>query len=221
MRGWQDSPAIGAERDWSAWSRSAAGCVLTRRAGSGAGDTLPSESARALYHLVGDGRAYSRRLRPLAARLRKELKYPSEDIVWTVLHGIIAEQRYAHMAVTSQVLLKSLLTELSGLTPAQLAYVNNRASVDFVVYKRVTNQALLAIEVHGFAFHENNPDQRTPAALILGWVAWKAAAFGQKQQRAAAFAAGKPRTGTELADPEARRVQGAGERPRPGVISRS
>jgi hypothetical protein len=110
-------------------------------------------------------RAYSERLQPLAARLRKELKYPSEDIIWTVLHDIIAEQRYAHMTVSPQVLLRSLLADLSRLTPAQRAYIQHRASVDFVVYNQVTNQPLLAIEVDGFAFHENRPDQRARDAL--------------------------------------------------------
>ena len=61
-------------------------------------------------------RAYSQRLLPLAARLRKELKYPSEDIIWTVLHDITAEQPYAHMTVSSQVLLRNLLPDLSRLT---------------------------------------------------------------------------------------------------------
>ncbi|WP_312864466.1 AAA domain-containing protein [Saccharopolyspora phatthalungensis] len=103
--------------------------------------------------------AYSERLRPLAARLKKELKYPSEDIIWTVLHDILAEQQYAHLTVSCQILLRNLLSDLSRLTPEQLAYVRNRASVDFVVYNRVTNQPLLAIEVDGFAFHENNPAQ--------------------------------------------------------------
>jgi AAA domain-containing protein/uncharacterized protein DUF2726 len=110
-------------------------------------------------------RAYSQRLRPLAARLRKELKYPSEDIIWTVLHDIIAEHRYAHMTVSSQVLLRNLLPDLSRLTLVQRAYVQHRASVDFVVYNQVTNQPLLAIEVDGFAFHENSPDQRSRDAL--------------------------------------------------------
>jgi AAA domain/Protein of unknown function (DUF2726) len=112
-----------------------------------------------LYH------AYSQRLQQLAARLRKELKYPSEDIIWTVLHDIIAEQRYAHMTVTSQVLLRNLLPDLGRLTLAQRAYIQHRASVDFVVYNRVTNQPLLAIEVDGFTFHENSPDQRARDAL--------------------------------------------------------
>ena len=69
-------------------------------------------------------RAYSQRLQPLAARLRKELRYPSEDIIWTVLHDIIAEPRYAHLTVSAQMLLQNLLPDLGRLTRAQRAYVH-------------------------------------------------------------------------------------------------
>ncbi len=68
-------------------------------------------------------------------------------------------------------LLRSLLPDLGRLSLAQQSYVQHRASVDFIVYNQVTNQPLLAIEVDGFAFHENNPDQRSRDALkneILG-----------------------------------------------------
>jgi AAA domain-containing protein/uncharacterized protein DUF2726 len=109
--------------------------------------------------------AYSERLLSLAARVSKERGYKSEDIIWTVLHDILAEERYAHLRVGAQVLLQDLLPDLNGLTAHQAGYVGNRASVDFVVYNRVTNQALLVIEVDGFAFHENRPGQRSLDAL--------------------------------------------------------
>jgi hypothetical protein len=121
------------------------------------GDEIVNSAVISVFDLLY--RAYSPRLRPLAARLRKELKYRSEDIIWTVLHDIITEPDYAHLTVSPQVLLDHLLPDLGALTPEQAAYVGRRASVDFVVYNKVTNQALLAIEVDGFAFHENNPDQ--------------------------------------------------------------
>jgi hypothetical protein len=63
------------------------------------------------------------------------------------------------------VLLRNLVPDPATLTLAQLAYVRHRASVDFVVYNRVTNQPLLAIEVAGFAFHENKPEQQERDAL--------------------------------------------------------
>jgi hypothetical protein len=104
-------------------------------------------------------RDYNHRLRPLAVRLKNEMTYKSEDIIWTALHDILAEHRYAHLTVSHQVLVRNLLFDLSRLTPRQETFVRNRASVDFVVYNRVTNHPLLAIEVDGFAFHENNPTQ--------------------------------------------------------------
>jgi hypothetical protein len=110
-------------------------------------------------------REYDRRLRPLAARRRSELQYPSEDIIWTVLQDLLAEERYAHLTVAGQILLRNLLPDLSGLTPRQAAYVRNRASVDFVVYNRVSNQPWLAVEVDGFTYHENDPKQLERDAL--------------------------------------------------------
>lgn len=110
-------------------------------------------------------RDYSARLQPLADRLRNELEYRSEDIAWTVLHDILAEDRYSHLIVRPQVLVKNLLPDLGRLSPAQAAYVGRRASVDFVVYNRTTNEPRLAIEVDGFAFHENKPDQLRRDAL--------------------------------------------------------
>ena len=104
-------------------------------------------------------REYNQRLRPLAALLKNEMKYKSEDIIWTALHEILAEDRYAHLTVSHQVLVRNLIFDLSRLTPRQETFVRHRASVDFVVYNRVTNHPLLAIEVDGFAFHENNPTQ--------------------------------------------------------------
>jgi very-short-patch-repair endonuclease len=104
-------------------------------------------------------REYNQRLRPLAARLKNEMKYKSENIIWTALHDILAEDRYTHLTVSNQVLVRNLLFNLSRLTPRQETFVRHRASVDFVVYNRVTNHPQLAIEVDGFAFHENNPTQ--------------------------------------------------------------
>ncbi|WP_406631360.1 AAA domain-containing protein [Amycolatopsis sp. WGS_07] len=127
------------------------------------GDEVVDSTVVSVFDLLYS--AYAQRLRPLAARLKKELKYPSEDIIWTVLHDIFAEPRYAHLTAVPQVLLKNLLPDFDRLTPEQTAYAKRRASLDFVVYNRVTNQPLLAIEVDGFAFHENKPAQLARDAL--------------------------------------------------------
>lgn len=105
-------------------------------------------------------RDYNRRLRPLAERLKGEMTYKSEDIAWTVIGDILAESRYARLTVRSQVLLRNLLAGLERLSAEQQTFVRRRSSVDFVIYNRVTNRPLLAIEVDGFAYHENDAVQQ-------------------------------------------------------------
>jgi very-short-patch-repair endonuclease len=107
----------------------------------------------------------AQRLRPLAARLKNEMAYKSEDIIWTLLHDILAEEQYTDLVAGHQVLLRNLLPGIDGLTARQEAYVRHRASVDFVVYRRVSNLPRLVIEVDGFAYHENNPAQLARDAL--------------------------------------------------------
>ncbi|MBQ0927757.1 DUF2726 domain-containing protein [Saccharopolyspora endophytica] len=84
----------------------------------------------------------------------------SGDIAWTALHDVLAEELYSHLTVVTQVLLKNLFPDTADLTDRQRRYVQRRASVDFVLYNRVTNEPVLAVEVDGFAFHENEPAQR-------------------------------------------------------------
>jgi hypothetical protein len=103
------------------------------------GDKVTDSAVVSVFDLLYQ--AYSRRLRPLAARLRNELKYKSEDILWTVVQDILAEPRYAHLTAIPQVLLRNLVPNPATLTLAQLAYVRHRASVDFVVYNRITKPA--------------------------------------------------------------------------------
>lgn len=104
-------------------------------------------------------RDYNARLLPLAARLTGEMGYRSEDIIWELLRIVLGEPENADLAVRFQVLLRSLVPRIDALDAAQRGYVKHRASVDFVIYSRVTNDPVLAIEVDGFAFHENSPTQ--------------------------------------------------------------
>lgn len=88
------------------------------------------------------------------------LKYPSEDAMRVLLEDILSEQQYADKyTYTCQVLLKNILNSVDLLTDEEKQYVNNRASVDFVIYRKMDKSYVLIIEVDGFKYHENNPDQ--------------------------------------------------------------
>jgi hypothetical protein len=103
---------------------------------------------------------YSAALQPLAARMQTPSTFASENIIWTVLSEILAEELFKDLAVAREILLRNLLPDLSRLTTAQAAYVRNGARFDFLVYSRITNRPVLAIEVDGFAFHENDERQK-------------------------------------------------------------
>lgn len=105
-------------------------------------------------------RNYSAYLRPLAARLRGEQSLRSEDIAWTVLLEILAEPGYEGHHAVAQVLLRNLVREPARFSRQHQEFLAHRSSVDLVVYNRTTRLPLLAIEVDGFAHHENNPAQR-------------------------------------------------------------
>jgi AAA domain/Protein of unknown function (DUF2726) len=110
-------------------------------------------------------RDYSTRLQPLARRLETSRQYKSENIMLTLLREILAEDPYTDCLVACQVLLRNLLPDLARLTPEQAAYARRRASIDFVIYNKITLQLALAIEVDGFEFHENNPAQQVRDSL--------------------------------------------------------
>ena len=104
-------------------------------------------------------RDYEAQLAPLAAKLNSSAKYRSEEIIRVLLADLLSEQQYYHLRVKSQVFLKNLVPSGSELTAEQRVFVRRTSSVDFVIYNAVTKLPLLVIEVDGFAWHENNPEQ--------------------------------------------------------------
>jgi hypothetical protein len=54
---------------------------------------------------------------------------------------------------------------LDPLDDRQREFVRRRSSFDFVIYNRITNENVGAIEVDGFSTHEANPKQLARDAL--------------------------------------------------------
>ncbi len=44
-------------------------------------------------------------------------------------------------------------------TKEELQYVNNRSSLDFMIYRKIVKSCVLAIEVDGFEYYEYSPNQ--------------------------------------------------------------
>ncbi|WP_394527540.1 AAA domain-containing protein [Lacrimispora sp. JR3] len=103
---------------------------------------------------------YSKRLIPLKRRMNSNAHFKSQEIIRVLLDDILYEEQYNLFFYAEEILLRNLIRDVSQLNKEELQYVNNRASLDFVVYRKIGKSCVLAIEVDGFEFHENKPKQR-------------------------------------------------------------
>ncbi len=110
-------------------------------------------------------REYDEVLGPLAKRLSAGMGSPAERIIDVVIGDILAEPEHRHLRVQAQILLCNLVPTPDGLGKDQRAFIRRRSSVDFVIYNRITRRPVLAIEVDGFRFHEDRPEQQRRDAL--------------------------------------------------------
>lgn len=101
---------------------------------------------------------YSPRLKWLESKLVHTSKYKSENIIETVLIEVLKTEKSKGLSYCSQMYLKNIFKDLSRLTEEERRYVNNNASVDFIIYEN-DRTPKFCIEVDGFAFHANNPKQ--------------------------------------------------------------
>ncbi len=110
-------------------------------------------------------RQYSNKLLPLKAKMDQSARYKSEEAFRVFLEGILAKPEFNRYSYVQGMLLRNLLNTVDMLAPEELNFVNNRASLDFVVYHKQDKACALVVEVDGFAFHENNPEQQRRDAL--------------------------------------------------------
>lgn len=114
-------------------------------------------------------RDYSDHLESFARRVRRQSRYPSEDLAWTALQDVLADDAgrdgVGGLTAVRQYRLANLFTDLAGFDEEQRRFIRTTSSVDIVVYRSVSLRPVLAIEVDGWRFHENNPRQQVRDAV--------------------------------------------------------
>lgn len=104
-------------------------------------------------------RHYSAKLLPLKAKMNPKARYQSQEGVRVVLEEILEQPKYSRFGYSQEVLLQNLLKDTDLLTMEEKAFVRNRASLDFVIFYKQDKSCIFGIEVDGFEFHENRPEQ--------------------------------------------------------------
>lgn len=103
---------------------------------------------------------YSSKLDWLKVKMDNGAKFKSEEAMRVLLDEILSEPRNKHYNYVREHLLRNLLNNVELLDDEELRFVNNNASLDFVIYYKQNKSVFLVIEVDGFNFHENNPEQQ-------------------------------------------------------------
>lgn len=102
---------------------------------------------------------YSEKLESLNKRLLNRSKFKSEDIIDTILDEGFIQKEFIDYEYRREILLRNCLNDIKFLSLEEQEYVKNGARVDFIVYDKMDKKPKLFIEVDGFEFHLNRPEQ--------------------------------------------------------------
>lgn len=87
-------------------------------------------------------------------------EYDSENLMYSLIQEILSEENFAAIGCAVHVSLATLIRDYTLLTEEECRYARNPLThVDFLLFRQMDKQPLLAIEVDGTAFHEPGSKQ--------------------------------------------------------------
>ena len=103
-------------------------------------------------------RQYSSKLIALKEKMDSQEEFQSEEAFRVLLEEILAQSEYSCYEYVRELKICNILCSTEKLTKEEerLYYYG---SLDFVIFRKQDKTCVLVIEVDGFAFHENNPEQ--------------------------------------------------------------
>ncbi len=103
---------------------------------------------------------------------KKVSEYDSENLMYSLIDEIIADNKYSSLDVLCHFPLNMLIKNPELLNKQECQYVMNPAThLDFLIYNRIGKRPVLAIEVDGYEYHKEDTAQASRDLLknhILG-----------------------------------------------------
>lgn len=91
---------------------------------------------------------------------KKVSEYDSENLMYSLIEDIIAEDKYASLDIVCHFPLNMLIKNPELLNDRECQYTMNPAThVDFLIYNRISKKPVLAIEVDGYENHHEGTVQ--------------------------------------------------------------
>lgn len=109
--------------------------------------------------------SYTPYLKKYLDKLKNISTYQSENLMNAVIDEVLSLEQYSHLYHATHYSLYQLIKDTSMLDSDELAFTRTASHVDFLIYNKICNQPILAIEVDGITYHENNPIQLKRDAL--------------------------------------------------------
>ena len=99
-------------------------------------------------------KGYAEQRRVYLQKHRRVSDYDSENLLYTVIEGILQKEPFASVDCAVHVSVNHLIRDYSLLTEEEAVYARNPLThVDFLLFRRVDKSPVLAVEVDGTAFH--------------------------------------------------------------------
>ena len=104
---------------------------------------------------------YAHRLNEIMHTRKKVSEYESENLMNILIEKVLSQPTFLSLKVANHIPLTMLVKNTALLTEQELKFsMNEWSHIDFVIFNKLDKSAILAIEVDGYAFHENNPKQK-------------------------------------------------------------
>ena len=109
--------------------------------------------------------SYAPYLKKYLGKLKNVSKYQSENLMNALIDEVLSLEQYSHLRHLTNYYLSHIVKDITILTEEELNFTGNKSHIDFLIYNQICNQPILAIEVDGTNYHENNPTQLNRDAL--------------------------------------------------------
>ncbi len=104
---------------------------------------------------------YSNKLLTFKKKLKKRANIESENSIYNLLEEVLDYEKYKSLEFSYQIKLSNLVKLDIATNKREINFLNHhKTSIDFVIYNSFNKEPILAIEVDGVRYHENNPVQQ-------------------------------------------------------------
>jgi len=105
-------------------------------------------------------KSYSKQKKELLKSQKRVSEYDSENLMYGLICEVLKSEPFLKLDVVLHVPLKMIIRDPHYLNDEETAYAMNILThVDFLIYDKLGKQPVLAVEVDGYAYHNQNKKQ--------------------------------------------------------------